>query len=305
MDQFILHHYPFSPFSEKVRAILGYTKVPWQSAITREAPPRPILEQLAGGYRKVPVAQIGADIFCDTRTICAEIAALAQQPELVVETADEDCQKFVENVELKVFFACLTNSVSLQLNRKVLNSMSVWYLLHMIWDRIKMGRRASVGIPGLRASKAIMKQHLDELENQLSREFVFGNSPSIADFSAYHSLWFYRQLAEKDFPASYPKIEQWMARIKKFGHGNEVAMDPPLALEIARNSEPRAIEDSHKNDPLIGRQVVVAPTDYAQTASSGTLVGSMPHRWIIARQVSSLGTVHVHFPKHGFSVSQA
>ena len=165
MTQFILHHYPFSPFSEKVRALLGYSKVPWHSAITREAPPRPILEQLAGGYRKVPIAQIGADIFCDSRTICAEIAALAQKPELIVENADAECQQFVEEAELKIFFACLTSSMSWKLNRKVLDSMSFWYLLHMMWDRIKMGRTASVKIPGLKASKAIMRQFLDDLEN--------------------------------------------------------------------------------------------------------------------------------------------
>jgi hypothetical protein len=49
--------------------MLGYADLSWQSCITREMPPRPLLARLAGGYRKIPVAQIGADIFCDSRVL--------------------------------------------------------------------------------------------------------------------------------------------------------------------------------------------------------------------------------------------
>ena len=45
MPTLILHHYPMSPFSEKIRAMLGYADVSWQSCITREMPPRPLLAQ--------------------------------------------------------------------------------------------------------------------------------------------------------------------------------------------------------------------------------------------------------------------
>ncbi|MVF11886.1 glutathione S-transferase family protein [Ketobacter sp. MCCC 1A13808] len=303
LNQLILHNYPLSPFSEKIRSMLGYTKIPWQSANTREAPPRPILEQLAGGYRKVPVAQIGADIFCDTRTISAEIAAMANMPELIVENADAECQAFVEEVEQKMFFATLACSMSFKLNKKVLRTLSVLDVAQMMWDRIKMGRHATVKMAGLKTSKAILQAYLEDLENQLSRDFIFGNGPSIADFAAYHSLWFYRDLAEKSEINKYHNINRWMDRIKQFGHGKELELDPPLALEIARNNEPRPIEEAFKDDPMIGKQVLIAPSDYAQTASQGTLVGSKPHGWIIARQESSLGTVHVHFPRHGFTLT--
>ena len=53
MNDLILHHYAMSPFSEKIRAMLGYAQVNWQSCITREMPPRPLLARLAGGYRKI------------------------------------------------------------------------------------------------------------------------------------------------------------------------------------------------------------------------------------------------------------
>ena len=90
MSAIILHHYPMSPFSEKMRAMLGYAGLSWQSVIHKEMPPRPQLARLAGGYRKIPVAQIGADIFCDTRIISTEIAALAGKPELALENCSQE-----------------------------------------------------------------------------------------------------------------------------------------------------------------------------------------------------------------------
>ena len=90
MPDLILHHYPMSPFSEKIRAMLGYSRMHWQSVLTREMPPRPLVASLAGGYRKIPVAQIGADIFCDSRTIAREIAILANQPALALENCSPE-----------------------------------------------------------------------------------------------------------------------------------------------------------------------------------------------------------------------
>lgn len=101
MPDLILHHYPMSPFSEKIRAMLGYAGLGWQSVTVREMPPRPKLELLTGGYRKIPVAQIGADVFCDTRTIDREIAALGNKPELVLEDSSEAVQTFVRDTDLK------------------------------------------------------------------------------------------------------------------------------------------------------------------------------------------------------------
>lgn len=62
MPEIILHHYPESPFSEKVRLILGYKGLDYQSVIIPMIMPRPDLMPLTGGYRKTPVMQIGADI---------------------------------------------------------------------------------------------------------------------------------------------------------------------------------------------------------------------------------------------------
>ena len=41
MSDVILHHYPFSPYSEKVRRMLAYAELDWKSVIHKEMPPRP------------------------------------------------------------------------------------------------------------------------------------------------------------------------------------------------------------------------------------------------------------------------
>src|SRR5207244_5499084 len=69
----ILHHFDESPFSEKIRLIFGLKKIPWTWVlITRIAPP-PDLLPMTGGYRRTPVMQIGADIYCDTQCIMREL----------------------------------------------------------------------------------------------------------------------------------------------------------------------------------------------------------------------------------------
>ena len=71
--EIIFHHYESSPFSEKVRLMFGIRDVAWRSVITPNMMPKPDLTPLTGGYRRAPVMQIGADIFCDTQVILAEI----------------------------------------------------------------------------------------------------------------------------------------------------------------------------------------------------------------------------------------
>ncbi|MGH6627559.1 MAG: glutathione S-transferase N-terminal domain-containing protein, partial [Burkholderiaceae bacterium] len=66
MSDLILHHYPTSPFSEKIRLVFGYKKLAWKSVIVPSVSPKPDVVALTGGYRKTPFMQIGADIYCDS-----------------------------------------------------------------------------------------------------------------------------------------------------------------------------------------------------------------------------------------------
>ncbi len=282
--------------------MLGYTNTEWLSSNTKEIPPRPKLAPLVGGYRKIPVLQIGSNIFCDTRAITSEIATLTNKPELAMENCDASVQEFVEEVDLHTFFACVSSASSKELRRKTLSSMSLLDSGRLLIDRYQMTRSASIKIANPIAARKIVNSHLDALEDRLTEPFIFGPQPNIADFSAYHGLWFIRELAEKKTITAFPKVNAWMDRMKSFGNGEPANISAEYALRIANNTEPRPIEPDHQQHATIGQVVSIAPSDYGKAPTEGILVGATPTQWIISRKNEHTGTVHVHFPKQGFAL---
>ena len=82
MHELILHHYLASPYSEKVRLVLGFKKLRWKSVIIPAIMPKPDVIALTGGYRRTPLLQIGADVYCDTTLICRVLERIASTPTL-------------------------------------------------------------------------------------------------------------------------------------------------------------------------------------------------------------------------------
>ena len=82
MSNIILHHYPLSPFAEKVRLIFGFKKMQWQSVIIPMYMPKPDVIALTGGHRRTPFMQVGADIYCDTSLICNMLEQHQPSPSL-------------------------------------------------------------------------------------------------------------------------------------------------------------------------------------------------------------------------------
>ena len=63
MPDLILHHYDLSPYAEKIRLALGLKGLAWNSVQTPMVLPKPDHFELTGGYRRVPVLQIGSDVY--------------------------------------------------------------------------------------------------------------------------------------------------------------------------------------------------------------------------------------------------
>ena len=78
----ILHHFDESPFSEKMRVVFGLKNIAWTSVLISRIMPRPDLMPMTGGYRRTPVMQIGADIYCDTQCIIRELERRFPEPTL-------------------------------------------------------------------------------------------------------------------------------------------------------------------------------------------------------------------------------
>jgi glutathione S-transferase len=302
MPDLILHHYPMSPFSQKVRSMLGYADLPWHSVIHGESPPRPVLKLLAGGYRKIPVAQDGADVFCDSRIIAEEIAARAGRPELALGNCSADVQDWVRHVDLDMFFPCVFAASNRTLRRKAWAAMSLAGILRMAWDRVNLGRTATTPITGLREARPLVLAHAGVVERMLTRDFLFGDHPNHGDFATFHGLWMIHFLAESRLLKGRPRLNAWLDRMQAFGDGRPAPCTAEQALFIARASEPRALTAAERADAQVGQRVSIAPADYAQAPSHGVLAGATPTRWILAREQAETGVVHVHFPRQGYTL---
>jgi glutathione S-transferase len=82
MSDIIFHHYDTSPFSELVRLAFGLKDLAWKSVQIPNVAPKPDLTPLTGGYRKTPVMQIGANIYCDSAACIEAIEVHSPAPSL-------------------------------------------------------------------------------------------------------------------------------------------------------------------------------------------------------------------------------
>ena len=76
----LLHHYDTSPFSEKIRKVLAHKRLAWGAVEQPSIMPKPELIPLTGGYRRIPVLQIGADVYCDTQCIVRVLERVQPEP---------------------------------------------------------------------------------------------------------------------------------------------------------------------------------------------------------------------------------
>ena len=83
MSDLVLHHYDISPYAEKIRLCFGLKGLAWRSVIVPMVLPKPDLMPLTGGFRRTPVLQIGADIYCDTLRIAMELDRRRPEPPLL------------------------------------------------------------------------------------------------------------------------------------------------------------------------------------------------------------------------------
>lgn len=111
MAELILHHYNTSPFSEKVRLILGAKKLAWKSVLIPPVMPKPDVEVLTGGYRKTPFLQIGADIYCDSALIADVLEHLQPEATLYPEPEKGMSRILAQWADTTLFWAAMAWSM--------------------------------------------------------------------------------------------------------------------------------------------------------------------------------------------------
>ena len=307
MAELILHHYPASPYSEKIRLILGAKRLAWRSVIIPTIMPKPDVVALTGGYRKTPLAQIGADIYCDTARIADLIETLAPEPPLFPREHAASARataRWADAVLFQTAIAVLFQPTSLQQTFGE-RGPGAPDLRAFMNDRIAMMKGATSRRPSLPEALATLGLLLREMDTQLGdgRAFLHGAAPAISDFAIYHSLWFVQRNPAAAQLLSGSRVAGWLQRVAALGHGTPTELSSGEAVEIARSSAPAPLKaESHAEGFNPGDAVEVLPTDYGLDASAGELVACTLDEIAIRRTDPRAGEVIVHFPRASYEI---
>jgi len=302
----ILHHFDESPFSEKIRLIFGLKKIAWTSVRISRIMPRPDLMPLTGGYRRTPVMQIGADIYCDTQCIIRELERRFPAPSLFPDENQGLAWASAMWTD-KSFFQNTVNLVFGSLADKVPQSF--------IEDREKL-RGAKFDIAAMTAAIPQMRDqyraHVGWIETQLAdgRQWLGGAAPGLVDINAYMNIWYVRSnlRAADQLLAEFPKVCAWEERVRAIGHDTRTEMSTAEALGIGRAATPETSEMNDPRDPngrKVGDLVDVRPDDYGRIAVRGRIVALSAQSIAIRRHDDIAGDIVVHFPRAGFLVIPA
>ncbi|TBN35676.1 glutathione S-transferase family protein [Pseudomonas sp. BGI-2] len=310
MSELILHHYPTSPFAEKARLLLGFKGLSWRSVKIAPIMPKPDLTALTGGYRRTPVLQIGADIYCDTSLIALRLEQEKALPAFFPEGQEMIAATFAAWADSVVF----QHAVSLVFQPESIavrfGNLPPEAIKAFLADRAGLFSGGSATKLSAEQARHQWPTLMARLEQQLQREqgdFLFGE-PSIADFALAHPLWFLKATpVTAPLVDAYPAVSAWFGRVMGFGHGAFSEMSSEEALEIARNATPAALPDEQFDEPNgfeVGQRVVIAATDYGVDPVAGELLFAGREELILRREDERGGVVHVHFPRFGFRIEK-
>ena len=306
MTDIILHHYEFSTFSEKVRIALGLKGLAYRSVDIPGLPPRPLLAPLTGGYRRVPVLQIGADIWCDTHIILPALERIFPLPTLY----PDGCEGIARGLSFAWDRATWIPTIGV--------------LTHFIGEHIppEFLKDRKEGYLGIDISKEAMAPELPLYRQRLTaqyawlkmaltdgRKFIFGEAPSALDLTCFQTICLLRKNCPPDVDTMLGidgPLPAWYQRIGAIGHGRPTPLSSEDAFAAAKQAQPADVTHvAPGGDPgglSAGCPVTVTPDDNACVPVQGTLVAADASEIVIHRRDPVAGDLHIHFPRLGYNV---
>lgn len=296
-NEIVFHNYALSPFSEKIRKVFALKNISYRSVDQPMWLPRPELTPLTASFRRIPVMQIGADIYCDTSLIARKLDRLHPDPplypgstagvaDLIGAWADK---QLIFPVCAPLVFGALAGALPGEL----------------IDDRKKM--MPGLDVDTLRAAApglgAMLAAYLDWIDAALDgKSHLLGEHFTIADAAVFHALWFvHNDPTSAEKIRARPHLAAWMDRVEAMGHGNAVESGAADALAVARDSEP-ADSGSGGTDVAPGTSVAISADDLPTDVVRGEVVSADTQEIVIRREAADLGTLHMHFPRAGYIV---
>ena len=308
MADLILHHYPTSPFAEKVRLMLGYKKLSWKSVIIPMIMPKPDVLALTGGYRKTPTLQIGADIYCDTALIADVLEHLQPEPSLYPEPSKGMGRTLAQWADTTLFWTAMAYNFQPAGTAQVFAGAPPDAAKAFAEDRQAM-RQGMPRMPAADATAAY-KSYLRRMSDMLDDwPFLLGEVPSIADFAAYHPLWFTRTRtpALAGLLNATPAVLAWMDRMAAIGHDKFEKCSAAEAIAAAAGAKPATLRDDifqNEHGIALGSQVMIRSENFGVEPTQGELIAATRMHYTLRRTDERAGAVHVHFPRIGYLLKE-
>jgi glutathione S-transferase len=310
MPDLILHQYPESPFSEKIRLLLGYKKASYSAVKIPVIQPKPDFMAISGGYRKTPALQIGADIYCDSALMARVIDRLYPDNSIFPAAFEAVAGGMAHWTDTMLFKVC----VAMAFQPRALGSQTLFadpaVAAAFMADRAEFGKGSTELSLDFAIAQPYFLLHLKRLDAQLAiNPFLLGDAPTIVDFSNYHCLWFvHNNAALRDTFAPFPAVLAWMARMSEFGQGNITEMSGAAAIAVATKATPDLtprIEAQQVDGFKAGDAVKITPIDYGLFPVHGKLLVASLEELAVVREDPQLGQTVVHFPRLGFKIEAA
>ncbi len=306
MSDWILHHYWPSPFAHKTRMALGLAGLEWHSVEIPRVPPKPLLMPLTAGYRRTPVLQRGADIYCDTQNIAralAETDAIKQSlfPHGAVESALMHSEWIDQTVFALAVRVVITTSLESAPADFIQDRGDLYFGSHWSTEGLK------ADLPGVILQLNSALQRLEDLSAvRVANDALV---LSYADIAIAYLAWFIRG-RWPDGPAClsrYPSLCHIESAVDALGHGQDHPLEAEQALTIAKAATPQSKQGiALPTQFSLGQWVGVRPF---LNSSDPEVVGRL--RYLDAQRVSidhddaQVGAVAVHFPVAGYQIRAA
>ena len=241
----ILHHFDESPFSEKIRVIFGFKGLSWASVRIPRIMPKPDLMPLTGGYRRTPVMQIGADVFCDTQIIIREIERRFPSPTLFPSGMPASRGRSACGPIVRCFKARSISPSAPSATRFRRNSSTIAACCVAAGSTSRRCgrpfRRCAIRFAPISAGS--------RRSSATGGQWLLGDF-SLADVSAYMNVWYVRSSLVVDGGSSrrgtstnifagLTRIAEWESRMRAVGHGSRARKCRPERPSPSRRRQAR------------------------------------------------------------------
>ena len=305
MSELIFHHYPPSPVAEKVRKTFVIKGLSWASCEENRLPPRLELFAMTGGYRRIPVMQIGADIYCDTQCILRELDKRFPTPALAPAGRCGMAfalSRFTDSEMFTHAFKAVLAPAAAKLPPAFVADRGRLYL----GPDYDMAKEAA-DMPHTLSQLRPMLGWVDDCLRETGA-FITGDDAKMPDILVWYLVWFLkgRWADAANFFEEFDGVNQWADRMEAIGQGDMSEISPQDALAVCKAAMPMTAEASDDRDPQglkVGMNVSVEPlTDSGEEAVTGTLRVVSRDSVTLTLINDEAGEHAVHFPRVGYRV---